>query len=57
VYPDFNDITANPYFMEIDTDSRRMFNYGLQNLSEVHADDEKEKDHHLVKKVRQWICQ
>jgi hypothetical protein len=50
VYPDFNDITANPYFLEIDTDSRRMFDYGIRNLSEIHADDEKEEDH-LVKKV------
>jgi Meckel syndrome type 1 protein len=41
VYPDFNDVQANPYFLEIDLDSRRMFDYGIKNLSENQDEDGK----------------
>ncbi|KAG4077351.1 hypothetical protein HA402_009752 [Bradysia odoriphaga] len=34
VYPDFNSMSANPYLQEIDSDSKHMFHYALENVSE-----------------------
>lgn len=36
VYPDFNDIEINPYFREINSDSRHIYQYAIQNLSSDH---------------------
>lgn len=34
VYPDFNLLGTNPYLQEIDADTKHMFHYALENLSE-----------------------
>lgn len=34
VYPDFNLIGTNPYLQEIDSDTKLMFHYAMENLSE-----------------------
>ncbi|KXJ74512.1 hypothetical protein RP20_CCG013483 [Aedes albopictus] len=33
VYPDFNSMAVNPYYKEIQGDSRQMYHFGIQNLS------------------------
>ena len=34
IYPDFNDIKSNPYYLEVDVDSRYMYHYSIENISE-----------------------
>lgn len=34
VYPDFNDIDHNPYIREIDADSRHIYQFCIENLSD-----------------------
>lgn len=38
IYPDFNDFEITPYYIEIDSDSRNMYSYGIKNTSLI--DDE-----------------
>ncbi|XP_055912030.1 tectonic-like complex member Mks1 [Eupeodes corollae] len=33
IYPDFNNFRENPYFLEIDTDYRHLYAYGIENTS------------------------
>lgn len=33
VYPDFNNIDVNPYLKEINLDSRHLYQYSIENLS------------------------
>ncbi|XP_055842045.1 tectonic-like complex member Mks1 [Episyrphus balteatus] len=33
IYPDFNNFRENPYFIEIDTDYRHLYAYGIENTS------------------------
>lgn len=40
VYPDFNVIETNPYLQEIDSDTKQMFHYAMENFSEDHDRDE-----------------
>lgn len=40
VYPDFNSIATNPYLQEIHTDTKHLFHYALENLSEDYANNE-----------------
>lgn len=47
VYPDFNSIAANPYLQEIDSDTKHMFHYALENLSEDYNND----DDHMKKEI------
>lgn len=35
LYPDFNNYEVNPYYIEIDSDSRNMFHYGIKNISSI----------------------
>lgn len=51
VYPDFNDIDTNPYFIEIDSDSRHMYHYGITNLSKVVRNDWQLKELEMISKV------
>lgn len=40
VYPDFNNIDVNPYLKEINLDSRHLYQYSIENLSnELQNDD------------------
>lgn len=32
VYPDFNNIEINPYFKEINSDSKHIYQYSIENL-------------------------
>lgn len=34
VYPDFNNIEINPYIKEIDAESRHIYQYSVENLSD-----------------------
>lgn len=42
VYPDFNLIATNPYLQEIDSGTKHMFHYAMENLSEDYIDDPNE---------------
>lgn len=33
IYPDFNNIEINPYLKEIDSDSRNLYQYSIENVS------------------------
>lgn len=32
IYPDFNDLDDDPYLIEIDSDSRHMYQYAIENI-------------------------
>lgn len=54
VYPDFNGFDDNPYFKEIDVNSRQLYRYCIENLSKPTAFDERDcrsSDSHLNSKV------
>lgn len=40
VYPDFNKIDVNPYLKEINLDSRRLYQYSIENLSNVSQNED-----------------
>lgn len=42
VYPDFNSMGTNPYLQEIDSDTKHMFHYAIENLSDDHDHDEEQ---------------
>lgn len=42
VYPDFNLIGTNPYLQEIDSDTKHMFHYAMENLSEDYDHDDEQ---------------
>lgn len=51
IYPDFNEINTNPYFIEIDSDSRHMYHYGIKNLSKAVRNDWQLKELEMISKV------
>lgn len=51
IYPDFNEINTNPYFIEIDSDSRHMYHYGIKNLSKTVRNDWQLKELEMISKV------
>lgn len=51
IYPDFNEINTNPYFIEIDSDSRHMYHYGIKNLSKSVRNDWQLKELEMISKV------
>lgn len=40
IYPDFNSIAMNPYLQEIDSGTKHMFHFAMENLSEDYDHDE-----------------
>lgn len=59
VYPDFNNIDTSPYFREIDSNSKRIYQYSIQNLSNERRQYEwslKNDMDKLASKVIQICC-
>lgn len=54
VCPDFNDILINPYYIEVDSDSRNMYHYGMRNISKTLNQAEWEnrvQDNEIIEKL------
>lgn len=54
VYPDFNLIATNPYLQEIDSDTKQMFHYAMENLSENkdHNEDQIKKEIEVISHLK-----
>ncbi len=54
VYPDFNVMATNPYLQEIDSDTKQMFHYAMENLSEDndHVESRMKKDIEVISQLK-----
>jgi hypothetical protein len=57
VYPDFND-SENPYFLEIDQNSRQIYTFHMENLSLINNEATlKQKQQQILKNVQDESCE
>lgn len=62
VYPDFNDLAKDPYLIEIDADSRHIYQYAIEIVSQTELKEDDGAAAHVdgqlnvMAKVREEIC-
>lgn len=54
VYPDFNLLAINPYLQEIDADTKHLFHYAMENLSEDnnHNENRMKEDIEVISQLK-----